>query len=147
MLTEICQELRNWFDTYQDKWLGDFVIEDGVLSGEGVELQDGQYYRIISSVFNDGVHQVGVSSLFPERFRGAVWAMAVPPQIIALSEKIQAWLDKYGGIDSVAMSPYNSESFGGYSYSKSGGASGSGAGSGADWRSAFAADLNRWRKI
>lgn len=149
ILTELCQELRNWFDRNQPKYYGEFTIENGVLILSGdMSLKDGQYFRIIGSALNDGVHQYGVygDALEDEAFSGAVWAMAIPPAILTLVKDIEAWQDKYGGIDSAAMSPFASESFGGYSYSKSGAGSGSGSTSGG-WRSAFAGRLNPWRKI
>lgn len=150
MLTELCQELRNWFE--KDKYFGTFTIEGGQLTDSSM-LQDGQYYRIVGSVFNDGVHKYDPNNaereeLYDEVFEGAIWAMAVPPTVIALSEKITAWMGKYGGVNSSAMSPYQSESFGGYSYSKgSGGSSSSGGSSIPTWKSVFADELNRWRKI
>lgn len=149
ILTELCQELRNWFDRNQPKYYGEFVIENGVLVLSGdMSLRDGQYFRVIGSALNDGVHKYGVygDSLTDEEFTGTVWAMAVPPAILTLVKDIEAWQDKYGGIDSAAMSPFASESFGGYSYSKSGAGSGSGSAS-SGWRSAFAGRLNPWRKI
>lgn len=148
MLTELCQELRNWFE--KEKHFGTFKIEEGQLA-DGSFLQNGQYFRIIGSVFNDGVHKydpTGTTSLTDEVFEGAIWAMAVPPAVIALSDNITAWMDKYGRVDSSAMSPFQSESFGGYSYSKrSGGGSSSGGSSVPTWKSTFADELNRWRKI
>lgn len=149
MLTEICQELKNWFE--REKIFGDFKIEDGNITkgGEDLPLVEGQYFRIIGSLFNDGVHQVSSSlHLKDEEFSGAVWSMAVPPTVIDLAAEIKAWQAKYGGVDSVSMSPYASESFGGYSYSKSGGGAGSSANGGAGtWQGAFASRLNMWRKI
>lgn len=149
MMTELCQELRNWFDRDMKKWSGDFAVENGELSGFSELLKTGQYFRIIGSVFNDGVHKYGDADLTDETFTGSVWAMAVPPAVIALSSDIDAWIAKYGSGDAVARSPFNSESFGGYSYSKSaGGSSGDSSGSkGGSWKAAFAYDLNRWRKI
>lgn len=150
MLTELCQELRNWFE--KDKYFGTFTIEGGQLA-DGSMLQDGQYFRIVGSVFNDGVHKYEPNNaeredLHDEVFEGAIWAMAVPPTVIALSEKISAWMGKYGGADSSAMSPFQSESFGGYSYSKgSTGSSSFGGSSVPTWKSVFADELNRWRKI
>lgn len=150
MLTELCQELRNWFE--KEKYFGTFTIEGGQLT-DGSFLQDGQYYRIIGSVFNDGVHKYEPNNaeseeLHNEVFEGAVWAMAVPPTVVALSNKISEWQAKYGNADSAALSPYQSESFGGYSYSKGGGSgSGSGGSSVPTWKSVFADDLSRWRKI
>lgn len=148
MLTEICQHLHNWFDRDQAKWIGSFVIDDNghiSLVGGALSLQDGQYYRIVGSLFNDGVHKYP-STLMPEEFHGAVWSMAIPPVVVSLADEIKLWQDKYGGYDSVNMSPYNSESFGGYSYSKSGGGA-SANGQGGTWQSAFASRLNPWRKL
>lgn len=149
MMTELCQELRNWFE--QKKYFGTFTIEGGQLSVPEGSLQDGQYYRIVGSVFNDGVHLYtpeDTDSLVDEVFDGAIWAMAVPPTVIALSEDIDAWKAKYGGVDSPARGIYQSESFGGYSYSlKSGNSGGSGSDSTASWQCEFASELNRWRKI
>ena len=146
MLTELCQELKNWFEL--KKYFGTFTIEGGQLTDSSF-LQDGQYYRIIGSVFNDGVHVWPEDDLVDESFEGAIWAMAVPPTVIALSDKIDEWTEKYGSVDSASMSPFQSESFGGYSYSKgSGSSSGSSGGSSVPtWKSVFADDLNRWRKI
>ena len=147
MLTELCQELRNWFE--REKHFGAFTIEGGQLA-DGSFLQDGQYFRIVGSVFNDGVHVWPNDVLVDETFEGAIWAMAVPPAVVALSEKIDEWVKTYDGVGGTNMSPYSSESFGGYSYSKggSGGSSGKNRGNGAPtWQSMFANELNRWRKI
>lgn len=148
MLTELCKELRNWFE--KEKYFGTFTIEGGQLT-DCSYLQDGQYYRIVGSVFNDGVYKWPDDDLVNESFEGAVWAMAVPPAVVALSDKIDEWTEKYDGVDSVNMSPYSSESFGGYSYSKSTGGGSSASknrGNGAPtWQSMFANELNKWRKI
>ena len=148
MLTELCQELRNWFE--REKHFGTFTIEGGQLTDCSF-LQDGQYFRIVGSVFNDGVHQWPYDVLDDETFKGAIWAMAVPPTVIALSEEIDAWRTEYEGIGSASMSPYSSESFGGYSYSKGGyGGSGNGTSRGngsPTWQSMFFNELNNWRKI
>lgn len=147
MLSEICKEINNWFNYNQPKFFGDFVISGGELTGD-YGLQNGQYFRIAGSIFNDGVHQYPATDLNDETFNGAIWAMAVPSEVIALADEIEAWKAKYQSLDSPSMSPYNSESFGGYSYSKGGGASSSGnvdlAGT---WQGAFADRLNQWRRI
>ena len=141
MLTVLCKEINNWFE--QKKYFGEFVVEDGQLTGD-FSLQENQYFRIVGSVFNDGVHQYPATDLTDETFDGAIWAMAIPSEVIALASEIEAWKNKYQSIDSPAMSPYNSESFGGYSYSKSGGGSSDLSGT---WQGAFADRLNHWRKI
>lgn len=146
MLTELCKEIKNWFE--YAKFFGTFTIESNVMTGN-YSLQEGQYFRIVGSVFNDGVYKFGESlELTDETFTGAVWAMAVPKEVIALAADIKEWADKYQAIDSVAMSPFNSESFGGYSYSKSSGGSASGnVDLSGTWQGAFADRLNHWRKI
>lgn len=144
MLTELCQELKNWF--VHDKHVGTFTITDGTLTADF--LLDRQYYRVKGSVFNDGVHQYGVhEGLVDETFTGEVWALGIPNAVIELAEAIEAWIAKYETVDSAAMSPYQSESFGGYSYSKGGGSSAAGGVSPTGWKAAFASQLNRWRKI
>ena len=147
MLTELCKEINNWFNYNQPKYFGDFVISDGALTGD-YRLQEGQYYRIVGSLFNDGVHKYGEDTLNDEIFNGAIWAMAIPSEVIALAAEIDAWKAKYQSLDSPSMSPYNSESFGGYSYTKSSGASSSGnVDLSGTWQGAFADRLNHWRKI
>lgn len=150
MLTEICQYLHNWFDRNQAKFYGKFQISNGSIESYNdgdMGLVDGQHIRIIGSLLNDGVHQYHDESdeLKDETFEGAVWSMAIPPAVLALSEEIDAWQTKYGGASSTAMSPYQSESFGGYSYSKSSGSSGSGGGG--TWQDLYAKRLNPWRKL
>lgn len=151
MLTELCEYLKNWFDTNLPKRIAKFTISDGKVQGVGDMLQNGQYYRIVGSVFNDGVYQYQADpddSLQDEIFEGAVWAMAVPKRAVKLASDIAEWMEKYGSVGSEAMSPYQSESYGGYSYSKSvGGSSDSDSGGGAPWEDAFKNRLMRWRKI
>lgn len=147
MITELCQELKNWFDRNQPKIYDTFEISEGRIVTDTFTdvIQENQYFRIIDSVYNDGVHKYTDELVLEnETFKGAIWLMAIPKSFLALNDKIDEWERKYGGVDSAAMSPFNSESFGGYSYTKSGGGSGS---SSATWQSAFASELNRWRKI
>lgn len=142
MLTILCQELRNWF--VRERHRGTYVIKGGTLTADF--LQEGQFYRIVGSVFNDGVHVYKSYTLTDETFSGEVWGMAVPQAVIELAERIAEWRKKYEGVDSAMLSPFVSESFGGYSYSKGSGQQG-GMAVGSGWKSAFATELNRWRKI
>ena len=151
MLTEICQYLKNWFNRKPDgtdypKYYGIFTIEDGTIQMDG-QLADGQYFRIMGSLFNDGIHKYGSDVLTDETFNGSVWALSIPPQIVQLATDIEQWQAKYGSIDSEAMSPFQSESFGGYSYSKSGGGASDGVSGGGTWQTAFRDRLASWRKI
>lgn len=143
MLTELCQELHNWFE--REKRSGSFRIVDGMLEADF--LLPGQYFRVMGSLFNDGIHQYGNDFLNDEDFTGSVWSLAIPVAVIKLSEDIDAWRAKYEAPDSSAMSPYMSESFGGYSYSKGSAISGTGTGGATSWRTSFASRMNAWRKI
>lgn len=143
MLTELCQELHNWFE--RKKYFGTFTIEAGNITG--LDLLNGQYFRVIGSVFNDGVYQYPAWELTDETFEGAVWALGIPKAVIDLADEIDAWRKKYESADSAAMSPFNSESFGGYSYSKGGGGTSGSGNNLTGWQGVFASRLNRWRKI
>lgn len=151
MLSELCRELRNWFDRGQPHFHGAFEIKDGHIADVDFNdaIQPNQYYRIQGSVFNDGVYKNdSETTLTDELFVGAVTLMAIPKEVLTLSEDIDKWIEQYGGVESTNMSPFSSESFGGYSYSKGSGASNSGAASNSvGWQSIFANRLNKWRKI
>ena len=138
MLTEICAEIRNYFEVPNGRHFGTFTISGGSIAPLDF-LQEGQYFRIVGSAFNDGVYQYPATSLTDEVFEGAAWAMALPPSIIALSAEIKAYNDSDAG----KPSPFTAESFGGYSYTKATDANGAPIG----WKKAFASRLNKWRKL
>ena len=74
--------------------------------------------------------------------------MSPTSAFLELVAEIEAWQAKNGGVDSNAMSPYQSESFGGYSYSKSGGGSSDGGASSVPtWQSTYASRLKAYRRI
>lgn len=143
MLTELCAELKNYFlrDREEDIHCGEYTISGGSI--DLPFLLDGQYFRIVGSVLNDGVYQYPARDLADEVFTGAVWAMAIPPSIVALSAEIDEWNAK--NADALA-SPYQAESFGGYSYTKAttGGVGTNGA---FTWRDQFASSLSKWRRL
>ena len=139
MLEQVLRHLNNWF--LLDIHEGTFTVENG-----GITLPfllTNQYFRIVGSVFNDGLHQYPAVDLTDETFTGSVWALAVPKAVVSLSEDIAAWEEKNG---EAVLSPYTSESFGGYSYTKaSGGKADTSAVTG--WKDAFRGRLNDWRKL
>lgn len=137
MIDMICGEIRNYFE--RDIRRGDFEIQGGVLSPSDF-LLNGQYFRVVGSVFNDGVHQFPADELTDEVFTGEVWAMAVPPSVIALADDIKAYVES----DAAKPTAYVSESFGGYTYTRATDANGVTAN---EWEKVFAKRLNRWRKI
>lgn len=143
MIDELCQELRNYFDKGQPKFYGDIHIANGVITNLDFanEIKLGQYFRIIGSVLNDGVYCFNSDLvLLDEDFRGTIWLMVVPRAVIALDEEIDKWKEDNAA---ALASPYTSESFGGYSYSKATGKNGGGY----TWQDAFASRLNMYRRI
>lgn len=150
MLNEICAEIKNYFTFEADKHFGDWEIRDGILTPSFDIPTD--YIRIVGSHKNDGVHKYTVENgwglVDEDKFHGAVWVMSVPQDFLSLVGEIEAWQTKNGASDSVAMSPYQSESFGGYSYTKASGGNSTGGGSNvATWESAYAKRLNIYRRI
>ena len=143
-ITEICADIRNYFLVHRENDIhkGHFKI-----SGRDIApldfLQKGQYFRIVGSTMNDGVYQNTPESkhtLKNEEFDGAVWAMSVPPAFIMLCEDIETWRANHESVGSQNMSPFTSESFGGYTYSK-------GATSSVTWQEQFKGRLNAYRRI
>lgn len=149
MLTEVCNYLKNWFSREDERYIGVICVSDNVFfcNDRRIDIADGQYFRIIGSILSDGVYKYGVATISDEDFDGAVWLMRVPPDVVSLADDIAAWVAKYGGVNSEAMSPFNAESFGGYSYSKSSGSTSSGSLSSGSWQSAYASRLARYRKL
>jgi hypothetical protein len=137
MLSEICAELRNYFVVPDGVHRGTFKIKDGMIAPLDF-LQEGQYFRIVGSVFNDGVYQYPANDLTDETFDGAVWALAVPHEVVKLAEEIEA----YTKTEAAKPSPFVSESFGGYTYQKASDKGGSNS-----WQSVFSKRLNRYRRI
>jgi hypothetical protein len=137
----VLTHLKNWFVVPRGVHEGIYKIEYGTL--ELPFLQDGQYYRICGSVFNDGLHKYGdiADILQDETFTGSVWALAIPKAVVEMAAKIEEWQTK--NADAVA-SPYSSESFGGYSYTK---ATDSATGAPATWETVFRSQLNPYRKL
>ena len=146
---EVCSYLKNWFD--KNHYMGEIQIGNGALS-ESYGLLANQYFRIVGSTLNDGVYQYPVTTLTDETFSGAIWGMALPKPFLALLNEIDAWKAKFNNFDTQdgrqTMSPYNSESFGGYSYSKSSGGSGDTTkDKSGTWQGAYGARLAPYRKM
>lgn len=118
MLEQILMEIHNWFrvrDVYDGIHPGTYTIFDGGIALPF--LAYGQYFRIIGSVFNDGLHRYGpdMEALTDETFTGSVWALAIPKAVENAAAEAEAWMEKNAkAIDG----PFAAESFGGYSYSK-----------------------------
>ncbi|MCD8174990.1 MAG: hypothetical protein LUD41_03470 [Phascolarctobacterium sp.] len=147
MLEQVLTYLNNWFVRYT--YTGDVTVsEDGAVlapSEAADVLQPGRWYRILDSDFYDGVYQVPEEQSEKEEpeeeaeeleeeeqsetLSCTLWALGVPAGLMRIVAEMEAWQAKYGD---AASGPYQSESFGGYSYSKAG-ASSSGSGTATVW--------------
>ncbi len=140
-INDFCEEVNNYFE--QTRIFGEFEIANGNIDLNRYGIQEGQYIRVVGSVFNDGVYQYPIppeNELVDEKFDGAIWVMAVPSSVIAQIEEIDQWEAMN---QSTLNSPYQSESFGGYSYTlKAENAEG-----GLNWQTHFRRKLDRWRKV
>ena len=141
-LTDICEYLNNYFWRVKR----DVKITISNHTFEVDFLQPGQYFRIVNSTFNDGVHKYPATDLIDEEFEGSIWSMVVPQTIIDLSAKIKEWRDKYESAESEMLSPFNSESFGNYSFSKGSSAAG-GTTNPNSWQSVFSTQLAPYRRL
>jgi len=136
MLEEILRSIRNFFVLPGGIYTDSFTVENGSVMLPF--LAEGQHFRIIGSVFNDGVYQYPVVGLQDERFAGSIWALAIPPDFLKLAGEIEQWQEKNGD-----AGPYQSESFAGYSYTIATGKDGQAL----TWQDAFRKRLNVYRKI
>lgn len=149
MLTEVCHFIHNYF--VRENWAGTFKIEGGTIDGLDAMVKNGQRFRIIGSALNDGIYTKTADGIYSddatdavtlqdEEFSGALVAMGVPADVLALVQDIKAWVEKNAD---TLDGPYTSESFGGYSYTKATGANGGILG----WQDVFKSRLNAYRKI
>lgn len=140
-ISDFCEEVNNYFE--QTRVFGEFEIANGSIDLNKYDIQEGQYIRVVGSVFNDGVYQYPIppeNELVDEKFDGAIWIMAVPSSVITQIEEVNQW---EATNQSTLNSPYQSESFGGYSYTlKTENAEG-----GLNWQTHFRRKLGRWRKV
>lgn len=146
MLQTVCEHIHNYF--IKTILTGEFEIADGMIS---LPFIDGQRFRICGSVLNDGVytyHGYGIKNdddttvvgLMDEKFSGTISGMGVPPALIALSNEIADWVrDNAEALNS----PYQSESWGGYTYQKGTGKTGDRI----TWADIFRDHLNAYRKV
>lgn len=167
-IESMCAETHNWFN--EQPVIDDFTIESGSLALPF--LTAGQFFRIVGSKFNDGIYIYGPDgqisrtfsweqpytsgtswdavptvvwkdemgfTLADETFHGAIWPMNIPKSFIQLAEQVKA----YNGSEAAKPSPFISESFDGYSYSKGVGSTGNADNS---WQFVFKSKLKRYRK-
>lgn len=137
-LEEVLAHLRNWFVVDNGVHAGTFKVHDGDIEGAPF-LEGARFYRVCGSLHHDGVYKGGGRFWAPdEEFKGAIWVLAIPERVIELAKEIHVWEARRE-----MPSPYHSESFGGYTYTRATNSSGQEI----TWKDAFRSRLNRWRKI
>lgn len=141
MLTEICAYLKNYFD--YERHIGEIKIADGVITCNGERIETGQHFALFRDRFALGVFADG-DALEDKTFDGAIWLMDVPEAVKTADKWAADWTAANGSAE--ANGPYQSESFGGYSYSKGTGANG-GVGSSVFDQAQFKAMLAPYKKI
>lgn len=140
-LDDYCADLKNYFisDFSKDIHLGEYTIDNYTIELDF--LVNGQYFRIVGSKFNDGVYKYDNElTLVDETFQGAIWAMSVPPAFLEAVKEAEEYLTVHPiGLE------YQSESFGGYSYTRASG----GNHSGGFWYlpATISQKLNRYRRL
>lgn len=138
MLETILTHLHNWFSIKSERRSGAFEIVSGDLDVDFLKV--GQYYRIVGSTFNDGLHRYPLENhdmLEDEAFEGEIWPLCIPKPVLQLACEIERFCKDNPQTDKI------SESFGGYSYQRAT----NGAGGVGGWETVFAARLNAWRKV
>lgn len=143
LMDEVCDVIHNYFAVRDEIHEGTYTVENGGLTLDF--LQSGQYFRVMGSVFNDGVWQYPTTGMQTETFTGTIVPMAVPSAFVHLIEEIGSWMDAYGSEASV--SPYTSESFNNYSYTRATATNTDGSSTPAGWQNIFGSRLNRWRRL
>lgn len=149
ILEQILWHIHNWFEREQIP-VSTCCIDDGSLPTSITDqMLDGQWYRIEGSYLNDGLHQNPDTELSDETFDGTITLLAIPKPLLAVAEEISDWVAlNRTAAQQAAASPYQSESFDGYSYSIRGDLTAqNGSGGLTGWQAAFASQLNPFRKI
>lgn len=147
MINRVCAYIHNWFTRDKQgnpytRWTDDFTIADGALE---LPLLDGQYYLITGSKLNDGIHKYPSDDLTDETFSGTVYECIIPREVIEIADEISEWQEAN---KTTLLSPFQSESFGGYSYQKGGASAPTNAlGNGSNWETVYGYRLNPWRKL
>lgn len=149
VLEQVLSHIHNWF--VYDELDVRCSIEGGSLPAS-VSIPEGAWYRIQGSLFNDGLHQHPADDLTDETFDGKVTICAIPRVLLSVVDEITDYIDAMNESDAaVREAKFQSESFGGYTYSLKGDSRANSASGGVSgltgWQAAFRSDLNPFRRI
>lgn len=100
----------------------------------------GQYFIVEGSIMNDGCYQYGIDDeMNDEVFDGVIYGLRLTPTFKGIIDEMTAYQEQHKEV-----SPYQSESFGGYSYTLKASQTGTGTASVIDL---FADRLNFYKKV
>lgn len=141
-VADVMRHVNNFFETGYRATT--YSISGGILSPNDV-LRPGMWIYISGSFFWDGVWKIGEGwklegapeNAADDTFVGRVYFLAPPADFLALCDEIAEYNEKN------AVSPYQSESFGEYSYTRATGKDGGVLG----WQQAFADRLRPFRRM
>ena len=146
LMKEVCDYIHNYFvfDTVEST----FIISDNLLQNDELELYEGQYFIIEGSKFNDGMFKYTEvpeeTDLIDETFKGCIKLCSIPRDVQNIVKDIAEWQEKNA---ETLNSPFQSESFGGYSYSKGNSTTREGKNRTYSWKDVFGSKLYPYRKI
>ncbi len=141
-VADVMRQCNNYFETgYRAT---NYSISGGVISPNDV-LRPGMWIHISGSFFWDGVWKIGEGWKLEgakddapdDAFYGKIYFLAPPHEFLILCEEIATYTQKS------AVSPYQSETFGEYSYTKATGKNGGIL----SWQEAFADRLRPYRRM
>ena len=149
VLEQVLYHIHNWFERESFTVSGCEVVGGSLPESVTADMLDGQWFRIEGSYLNDGLHQNPADDLEDETFDGTISLLAIPKALTFLVDEITDWIDATSEASQAALrSPYQSESFDGYSYSLKGNSVANLASGGlSGWQAEFAGRLNPWRKM
>lgn len=147
MLEQVLRYINNRFDAdakgkaYGSR-SGTFAVEDGTLEIDG--LIQGQYFWVEGSRLNDGLHLYPDTDMQDETFDGRIVFLAIPKSVLGIVSEIESWNAANAG---VVDSPLQSESFGGYTYTRASGGTQGNETPSAAWQLQFGSRLRPYRKL
>lgn len=153
-LKEVLDYIHNYFQL--DTYSGKISIIDHKLENSKIELYDGQYYMLKGSIYNDGIWKYKendqnvldldksdeTDELKDEIFYGDIVSLRIPLDVLKIVDEINAW-EKNN--ENVINGVYQSESFGGYSYTLKN--SSNSKNSNISWKDYFGDRLKCYRKL
>ena len=147
MVNTVCEVMRYCANFFEHGYIdADFTVsEDGVLSPiDGIV--SGQYVAVQGSTLHDGVYRIeggrldaGSAFVPAEVFSGRIWLLHPPADFLNVCRMVEAFENASGKVNG----PFQSESFGAYSYTRASGANGGLL----TWQEAFSSRLRPYVKM